>query len=114
MLQAAGTNEDEKTFLCETLAEASDLLPDAFLMMLGHWQPLLVSMLATENARILRSITDILALSNQRREGTLSEPQRSDSRLSLETTSESGYEALRDLGMLKVERLSLSSGAPEK
>jgi hypothetical protein len=81
----------------------------------GHWEATLLGLLTTENARILKAVTSILALGNLRRDAYHnSDGLRTPSRLSVDTNSEGGLDALRDMGMISVENLSLSSASSEK
>jgi hypothetical protein len=81
----------------------------------GHWQPTLLALLSTENARILRAVTSVLALGSLRRDiYHHQDGVRTASRLSVDTNSEGGMEALREMGMISVENLSLSSASSER
>ena len=98
--------------------QASNGLPaetHAIVLRFGHWQPTLLALLGTENARILRAVTSVLALGSLRRDAYHhQEGGRTASRLSVDTNSEGGMDALRDMGMISVENLSLSSASSER
>lgn len=127
MLKAADDNEDEKTVLTEALAEAANQMPEVILMMyvrfaavflrpradqgcarFSYWQPILLNLLTTENSRILRAATSVLALGSHRRDAYNGDGGDYTSRNSLDTDyTTGGLDALRDMNMGSVESMSL-------